>query len=428
MPVTRLGLLLSALLVAARVDAQESDPPAAAPTAPPSPTRRGTSDGVPDARLDHARGQTPEFWSIATAETIMARYPDYREAYWKPWSYVQGYMFFGFEILYRATGDRRYLDYMKRYVDAFVDEQGLFTGDKLTNLDNLMTGTTVAALYEHTGDPRYKVAATQLLRALDHYPRSDGQFWHGNKSPNMWIDGVFMGQMFVLRYGRSVGERDRCLDEAVRQITAHARHCEKGDRGLYLHAWSEKPEDTNWADPKTGLSPEVWSEGLGWYALVVPETLAALPKEHRGRGPVEAIFRKLADGLARTQDPKTGGWFMIVDKGQEPDNWIDPSGTAMFVYSLQRGIELGLLDAKRFGPVVEKAYASLLRFVSINDRGLVDVAGGGDGISVKKDYATYVSVKRVLNAKEAVAGFLWASAILERPRLETRSKTRPRSR
>jgi unsaturated rhamnogalacturonyl hydrolase len=135
---------------------------------------------------------------------------------------------------------------------------------------------------------------------------------------------------------------------------------------------------------------------------------------------VEEIFRKLADGLARTQDAKTGGWFMIVDKGQEPDNWIDPSGTAMFVYALQRGIDLGELDAKTFRPVVDRGYASLLRFVSINDRGLVDVAGGGDGITVKKDYATYVSVKRVLNAKEAVGGFLWASAILDRHRLETR--------
>jgi hypothetical protein len=29
-----------------------------------------------------------------------------------------------------------------------------------------------------------------------------------------------------------------------------------------------------------GTSPEVWSEGLGWYALVLVETLADLPKNH----------------------------------------------------------------------------------------------------------------------------------------------------
>lgn len=82
----------------------------------------------------------PTFWSVATAETIMERYPDYRQAYWKDWTYVQGYMFHGIEILYRATGDRRYLEYIKRYVDSFIDDKGNFFGDKLTNLDNLMTG------------------------------------------------------------------------------------------------------------------------------------------------------------------------------------------------------------------------------------------------------------------------------------------------
>jgi unsaturated rhamnogalacturonyl hydrolase len=392
------------------------------PTAAPTPARRGTSPGLPEARLDYRPGQPPPFWSVATAETIMARYPDYRDAYWKPWSYVQGFMFVGFEELYSATGDKRYLDYMRRYIDHFVDERGDFHGDKLTNLDNLMTGTTIAALYEHTGDERYKKAAARFRQAFDTYPRSDGQFWHGQGAPNMWIDGVFMGQMFLLRHARSVGDAGYCQAEAVRQITTHERHCRKGDTGLLLHAWSEKPEATAWADPRTGLSPEVWSEGLGWYALVVPEALAVLPGDHPGRPAVEAIFRRLAAGLQKAQDAKTGGWFMIVDKGGQPDNWIDPSGTAMFVYALGRGIELGLLDEQVYRPVVERGYRSLLSFAVINERGLVDVSGGGDGISVKKDYAAYVGVKRVLNAKEAVGAFLWASAFMEKEKLRRGSR------
>ena len=406
--------------------------PEATPT--PTPPRRGTSPGLPEARLDYVPGRAPKLWSIATAETIMARYPDYRTAYWKDWSYVQGYMFYGFEMLYRTTGDERYLDYMKRYIDSFIDENGRWSSvrldrktgglvpDTLTNLDNLMTGTTIAALYEHTGDEKYKKAARQFRDVFDTYPRSDGQFWHGTGAPNMWIDGVFMGQMFAIRYGRSVGDREYCFDEAVRQITTHAKHTRKGDSGLYLHAWSEKPADTQWADPKTGLSPEVWSEGLGWYALVVPELLAVLPKDHPKRAEVEDIFRRLAAGLKRTQDPKTGGWWMIVDKGDEPGNWIDPSGIAMFVYSLKRGLELGLLEAREYEPVVARGYQSLFPFVTVNERGLVDIAGGGDGISVKKDFASYVGVTRVLNAKEAVGGFLWAAALMEKAELEKLKK------
>src|SRR5579884_1701852 len=96
--------------------------PAVPPTPPPKP-RRGTSPGVPGAHLDYKPGQPPPFWSVATAETIMARYPDYREAYWKPWSYCHGYVFRGFEMLYRATGDKKYLNYIQRYIDNFVEDR-----------------------------------------------------------------------------------------------------------------------------------------------------------------------------------------------------------------------------------------------------------------------------------------------------------------
>jgi unsaturated rhamnogalacturonyl hydrolase len=383
-----------------------------------TPPRRGTSMGVPGANLQYKPGKAPQFWSVAAAETIMERYPDYRQAYWKDWTYVQGYMFYGFEMLYRSTRDKKYLNYIKRYIDQFVDEKGHFHGDNLTNLDNLMTGNSIVAMYEYTHEERYKVAATEFRHVLDDYPRSDGQFWHGNKSPNMWIDGVFMGEMFVIRYGKSIGDSEYCFDEAVRQITVFAKHCLKENSGLYLHAWTEQADKMKWADPKTGLSPEVWSEGLGWYALILVETLDVLPKSHLKRGEVEDIYLRLAAGLKRTQDPGNGGWFMIVDKGDRTGNWIDPSGTAMFVYSLQKGIELGLLDKTEYASVVAKGYESLLSFAKINDQGLVDIHGGGDGITIKKDFETYINVPRIVNAKEAVGGFLWATALMEKHEIE----------
>ncbi|MGA2060034.1 MAG: alginate lyase family protein [Thermoguttaceae bacterium] len=354
--------LAPAKLLAANAYSTEL-PTAAATKAVP---RKGTSPGSPEAHLDYTPGKAPKYWSIAAAETIMARYPDYREAYWKPWSYVQGYVFYGFEMLYRSTGDKKYLEYIKRYIDNFVDDKGEFHGDKLTNLDNLMTGNSIIALYEYTHDERYKTAAVQFRRALDDYPRSDGQFWHGRSAPNMWIDGVFMGQMFLIRYGKSIGDSEYCFDEAAKQIAVCDKHLSKGDSGLYLHAWTEKPENARWADPKTGLSPEVWSEGLGWYALVAAETLAVIPKDHAKRPELEDIFRRLVVGLKRTQDPKTGGWFMIVDKGDQPDNWIDPSGTAMFVYAIQRGIDLGLLEKDEYATIAAKGYKALLEFAEIN--------------------------------------------------------------
>jgi unsaturated rhamnogalacturonyl hydrolase len=291
--------------------------------------------------------------------------------------YVQGYIFYGFEMLYRYTGDTQYMDFIKKYIDYFVDEQGNFHGDKLTNLDNIMTGNSIVGLYEYTKDIRYKIAADHFRRAFYTYPRSyDGQYWHGDKSPNMWIDGVFMGQMFLIGYGKSIGDTDYCFDEAARQVMVCAKHLRKENSGLYLHAWTEKPESVKWADPKTGLSPEVWSEEMGWFALVVVELLAEMPQTHPKYNEIKNVYLKMAADLKKQQDKKTGGWYMIVDKGNHPGNWIDPSGTGMFLYALQKGIELNLISHEEYHPVVKKAYECLISFVKINERGLVDIEGG----------------------------------------------------
>ena len=57
--------------------------------------------------------------------------------------------------------------------------------------------------------------------------------------------------------------------------------------------------------------------------------------------------------------PHYGGWFFVVDKPDRKDNWIDTSGSAMFTYALERGIEFGLLDRKEYAPWLPRATARL---------------------------------------------------------------------
>lgn len=377
--------------------------------------RRTTSQGDPEARLDYTSGDAPSQLALPLAKSVMARYPDYRSAYWKDYTYVQGYMFEAMDRLGRLTGDSSYLEYIKKYIDNFVDNEGNYKGGALTNLDNFMTGSAFCTLYARTGEEKYKKAALQTLEGVKTYPSSDGQFWHGNKSPNMWVDGVFMMQMFLIRCGELVGERDYCYDVACRNIKAAARHLQRPD-GLMLHAWTTEPSKVEWANSE-GLSPEVWSEGMGWYSLVVPELLAVLPESHPDYGEIKSIYLKMAKGLKEWQDKNTGGWFMVVDKGTNPLNFIDPSGTAMFVYSIRRGIDLKLLGEKDYGHVARRGYEALFPFVRVNDRGLLDVIGACDGVTIKKDFVTYVTLDKVLNAKEAVAGVLWAAVVMEKDKL-----------
>lgn len=365
------------------------------------------------------------FWSVALANTLMKRNTGAPGQSLTRWSYWKGYTLDGFEMLWKSTGDPRYLAFIKQQIDPFIDKNGHLVNVRLNSLDNAMAGNIVVGLYEDTHDPRYRIAATEIRKMFDTYPRNpDGGFWHNPKLPGeMWVDGVFMGQIFLIRYGSSIGDREYCFNEAIRQITVFARHAQKGNSGLYYHAWSAQPQLAtvvpqrikHWANPKTGLSPEVWSEGLGWYALVLVETLRDLPPDYPGRAQVLDIYERLAAALKRTQDPKTGGWFFIVDKPNAPGNWIDTSGSAMFTYAIERGIELGLLHGKDYAPVVAAGYRAITRNARIDSNGMVDILNACDGVCVQASYADYVNCKRVVNAKEAVGGFLWATAIVEKP-------------
>jgi rhamnogalacturonyl hydrolase YesR len=206
-------------------------------------------------------------WSVELANTIMSRYPHPDDYPYRSWCYPQGYMLQGMVKLWNSTGDWKYYDYIMKYVDKHVDEQdkiGRFRGN---SMDDMMAGSIIVWAYQQTGLKKYKLAADQIRKKFDDYPRtSDGLFWHGRGTiGQVWVDGVFMGQMFLTKYGKYIGDSDYCFDEAAKQLTLMSQHLKKGNSGLLLHAWDED-KDARWADPNTGLSPEVWSEGLGWYA------------------------------------------------------------------------------------------------------------------------------------------------------------------
>ena len=237
----------------------------------------------------------------------MKRHPDPLTIPYKNWCYVHGYVLAGFEKLHAVTGDRRYFDYIRKIRGCACHRRR-----RSARIHRREPG-------RHDGrhrhrrrvpgdrrDPRYRRAAERIRRSFDDYPRnSDGGFWHArNLRHEMWIDGVFMGQMFLTRYGSAIGDRQACFDEAVRQVDRLADPAPKGDTGLCLHGY-DGARAAPWADKVTGLSSDVWSEGLGWYALVLPEILALIG-DHPGRGSVQAILRTLVEGLARVTGPAHG--------------------------------------------------------------------------------------------------------------------------
>jgi rhamnogalacturonyl hydrolase YesR len=360
-------------------------------------------------------------WSLELARTLMTRFPDPNSYPWKSWSYPQGFMLEGIDKVRRYTGDKdkTYYNYLLKYANDHVDANGNFINNDFSgsSMDDMMAGAIICWAYGQTKQNNFKIAADKIRAAFNGYPTtSDGAFWHCKGcTGELWIDGVFMGEMFIIRYAQYIGDSSYCFNTATKHLLLVYKHLLKGSTNLLYHAWDED-KSAGWANKTTGLSPEVWSEGLGWYAMTLVETMEALPSNHPQRDSIGILIKNLATGLKNVQDT-SGCWWDVVDKGGQTGNFTDASGSSMFVYMLQKGIELGVLDKTTYGPVVAKGYAGIIKKAKMNAQNLVDIYDACDGVGVQTSYNNYVYYTKTVNAKEATAAFLWATGIVEKPGL-----------
>jgi rhamnogalacturonyl hydrolase YesR len=355
-------------------------------------------------------------WSVTTANSFITKFPDPDSIHWvgqsNHFSWQAGYVMFAMEKMWRSTGDVKYFNYIKKYVDQQVDENGNIPDFSPAALDNFLPGYAVIFMYEQTHLEKYKIAAKKIRGSFINYPRnSDGGFWHGSWAKHqMWVDGVFMGQMFLARYGKVIGDSAYAFDEVIKQMKLILSHCLKAN-GLLLHGWDESRK-ASWANKNTGLASEVWSEGLGWFAVLIADVFDYLPQNHPGYNYLLATLRNLCDGLKKVQDAKTGMWCQVVDKPDLPDNWNETSGTGMYLYLIKKSIEKGYIGKKEFIPVVKKAYQGIIKKAKINSIGLVDIYDCSS-IGIMDDYKMYVSQPKEVNTFAGVTSFILGTFSME---------------
>lgn len=341
-------------------------------------------------------------WSTAVVDSTMARYTP---ATIGGWSYPVGLYLYGQYLTYQRTHDARYLTYIKSYVDRFVKSDGSI-GQSFNNLDSMQAGRLLVILHHETGQDRYRKAAKKIRDRLGSYPRTaDGGFWHADNSSRahqIWADGVYMVNPFLVEYGREFGDSTYTNDEAARQLAVYGGHLQVAN-GLLKHAYDES-RTASWADPHTGLAPEHWCRAIGWYSMAIVDVLDAIPAGHPRRPQLLGILRRLAAGLEKYQDPATGRWFQVVDKGGRADNWTETSCSSMFTYALSRGAQQGYLD-RHFAAVARRGHEGVLAKVSVGADGRTNLADISIGTNVG-DYAYYIARTRATNDFHGLGAFL----------------------
>jgi len=357
-------------------------------------------------------------WAEKMTNSVMARDPELSDK----WSYDYGVIYKGIEQVWLKTGNKKYFDYTKRNMDFFIDEKGnidKYSG-KDHNIDYLNNGKIVLMLYKETGDEKYKKAAYLLRKQLETHPRTkEGGFWHKDIYTNqMWLDGLYMGAPFYAEFTKMFGET-KCFDDVAKQIILMNKYAKDAKSGLLYHGWDESREQ-RWCNKETGCSPNFWGRSMGWYSMALVDILDFLPENHLQRGRIIEILNEVVEAIIKVQDQDSGVWYQVLDQGKRNGNYLEASGSCMFVYAITKGILNGYLSESRIEAVV-KGYKGIIdNFIEVDKDGLVNLKGtcmvAGLGGTPYRDgtYEYYISEPIKYNDLKGVGAFIKASAEIEK--------------
>jgi len=286
---------------------------------------------VPLLLSELALAEDPRSWGQRMADSTIAEHPsawNMRESDGQyRWAYTQGLVTLGMYRLYLKYDEPAYYEYMKEYVDHYVEPDGTIRTLVLDeyNIDSINSGKLLFPLLEDTGDARYRKAIELLRRQLEWQPRTHNRvFWHKLKYPwQVWLDGLYMGAPFFAEYAARFGTNSD-FDDVARQFSESYEKLRDPATGLLYHGWDESRVQ-RWSDPDTGRSPGFWTRSLGWYSMALVDTCEQFPAEHPARPGLSRMLAELSDALLAVRDERSKLWWQVPDQGdRRGTTWKPP--------------------------------------------------------------------------------------------------------
>lgn len=368
-------------------------------------------------------------WSERMMLSEMHRFPeswmlDFSKS--PKWTYPSAIVLDGAEQLYAKTAKKEYYDYISSFGEKLVAEDGTILTYELEkyNIDLLNSGNVLLYLYEKEKKEKYLKALKTLRLQIAGQPRTqEGSFWHKKIYPyQVWLDGLYMGMPFYAHYTKDFTtgtDAAKAYDDIVFQFDSVQKNLRDKKTGLLYHGWDESRQQA-WADKETGLSPNFWGRGMGWYGMAMVDVLDYLPQNHPGRTRLISYIKLFADAIIKVQDKENGLWYQVLDKAGEKGNYTEASASAMFVYMMIKSVNKGYLP-QSYKAYAKKGYDGIIKnLITIDENGVVNlnkccaVAGLGGKPYREGSYEYYVNEKIRSNDAKGTGPFILASLEFEK--------------
>ena len=276
---------------------------------------------------------------------------------------------------YKQSGKEEYYLFVKRFIDRLYDQSGNIPeiNVRYYSIDQIRPATILFDLYKKENDPRYKQVLDLIYEQLKTYPRTkSGSFWHKENYPNqIWLDGLYMGQPFYVRYIKEFEEK-KDYSDTINQFINVKKFIFNEENRLYYHAYDESKTCFGATKQRECLRMS-GGRAVGWFVMALVDVLELLEDEPADSEPLKVILQETLEGMLPYQHNE-GMWYQIVDMGDRPGNYLESSGTLMLAYAMLKGSRLGYL-ANEYADRGKSAFDGTVRQYLREENGEVLLGG-----------------------------------------------------
>ena len=329
-----------------------------------------------------------------------------RESFKNRWNYIDGVFLKSIIDLYKKTNNKKYIDFVVKYVDYYIDSDGNFvcpdpnsasqTPFIANELDSICESRILFDLYEYNHAQKYQSAIQNTLIALNGMNKTtSGNYWHKETYPNqIWLDGMYMYVPFLARTGSTFFSTT--YDDNLSIIRGQYEYIREkmynSSKHLYYHGYDDSEEKIFWAQ-SNGCSASFWLRSMGWYITSLADLLEYVPSDNTNRQYFVDLYKEAIDGILQYKDSESNMFYQVIDKaGQRAfvpyntylkplgnkdyssdtyiNNYLESSGSSLIAYSILKGCNLGILNDnyKKIGnDIFEGVYNHSFKDNQLND-------------------------------------------------------------
>ena len=280
---------------------------------------------------------------------------------WPSHIWTRAVYYEGLMALYSIDNKQAYYDYAVDW--STKHKWNLRDGTKTRNGDNQACGQTYIDLYlidkkqERIDSIKASIDKMMLTSKIDD--------WN-------WIDAIQMAMPVYAKLG--VIYNDTSYFHRMYEMYAYTKY-KHGDKGLYNAAeglwWRDKDFDPPYKEPNG--KDCYWSRGNGWVVAALVRVLSTIPVNEAHRAEYIDDFKSMMNALAKIQ--RADGYWDVSLHDSTNFGGKELTGTSLFVYGMAWGINNGLLDKKKYLPIVVKAWAAMAK-ESVHENGFLGYVQG----------------------------------------------------